>query len=125
MSAQIRQNIYDAWVDGEVSAVEALRALCHDYEELDDTYKQFEAMREHTREQIGNVLVRLDGKAEIKGFGTLTISAPVVVEGFDKKALTALVDALAQEGNVEMVQRIAACRTRTSRAGGLRIEREK
>lgn len=125
MTILVRQNTYGAWLDGDVSAMEALTALCSDYEELDDTYKQFEKLREMTREHIGNVLVKIDDKVEIKGFGTLTIAAPTISEGYDKKALNQLIDALVQEGNSEVAQRIMACRTRSSRAGGLRIEREK
>ena len=125
MIAQVRQNTYAAYLDGDVTAMEALRSLCSDYEELDVTYKDFEKLREQTREQISNVLVKIGDKVELKDFGTLTLMPPSIVEGFDKKALSELVAALALEGNVEIAQRIAACRTRTSRAGGLRIEREK
>jgi hypothetical protein len=125
MTAQVRQNTYAAYLDGDVTAMEALRSLCADYEELDSTYKDFEKMREQTRDQISHVLVKIGDKAEIKGFGVLTLMQPSIVEGFDKKALTELVAALALEGNVELAQRIAACRTKSARAGGLRIEREK
>lgn len=124
MTILVRQNVYGAWLDGDVTAMEALRALCTDYEELDDTYKQFSAMREQTREQIGNVLVKLDGKAEIKGFGTLSIAAPVVVDGFDKAKLQALINDLVVEAP-DIAARLLACKTKTSRSGGLRIEREK
>lgn len=125
MTVHVRQNIYGAWLDGEATAMEALRSLCNDYEELDATYKSFEGMREQTREQISNVMVKLGDRVEVKGFGILTMTAPTITEGFDKKALTELVNALVAEGQFEIAQRIAACKTRTSRAGGLRIEREK
>src|SRR5689334_1884199 len=75
--AVVRQNIYAAWLDGEVSAVEALHSLCADYEELDQTYRQYEGMREQTRQQLSEVLEKMGGKAEVKGFGVLTITAPV------------------------------------------------
>lgn len=125
MTAQIRQNVYGAWLDGDVTAMEALRSLCADYEELDSTYKDFEGLREQTREQISNVLVKIGDKVDVKGFGILTLTAPSITEGFDKKALNALVNSLVQEGNLEVAQRIMACRTQSARSGGLRIEREK
>jgi len=125
MIAQVRQNTYAAWLDGDVTAMEALRALCADYEELDATYKDFEGMREQTRNQISHVLSKIGDKVEMKGFGVLTLMAPQIVEGFDKKALTELIVALTLEGSTDVAQRLAACRTKTSRAGGLRIEREK
>ncbi len=125
MTAQVRQNIYGAWLDGDVTAMEALRSLCSDYEELDATYKDFEGLREQAREQISNVMVKIGDRVEVKGFGLLSLMQPSIVEGFDKKALTNLVRDLVQEGSADMAQRIMACSTRTARVGGLRIEREK
>jgi len=125
VTAQVRQNVYAAYLDGDVTAMEALRSLCADYEELDSTYQDFGKMRDQTRDQISNVLVKIGDKAEIKGFGVLTLMQPSIVEGFDKKALTELIVALTLEGNTDVAQRLAACRTKTARAGGLRIERER
>ena len=125
MTAQIRQNIYGAWLDGDVTAMEALRSLCDDYEELDKAYKDYEGLREQTRDQIGNVLVKIGDKVEIKGFGTLTLMAPQIVEGFDKRALNDLIIQLIEDGYAPIAQQIAACKAKTSRTGGLRIEREK
>jgi hypothetical protein len=125
MTAQVRQNIYAAWLDGDVTAMEALRSLCADYEELDATYKDFEGLREQTREQISNVLARYGDKAEIKGFGVLTLTAPSTVISFDKQKMAALMNELVDEGEEPIADRIAACRTKSARSGGLRIEREK
>lgn len=124
MTTVVRQNIYVAWQDGDVTAMEALRSLCGDYEELDQTYRQFEQMREQTREQISNVLVKLDGKAEIKGFGKLTLMEPSIVKGFDKAKIQTLINELVAD-YPDIAARLAACETKTARAGGLRIEREK
>lgn len=125
MTAQVRQNTYAAWLDGDVTAMEALRSLCNDYEELDATYKDFEKLREQTRDQISMVMTRISDKVEIKGFGVVSLMAPQVVIGFDKQKLAALMNELDDEGETAISDRIAACRTKTSRAGGLRIEREK
>ena len=51
--------------------MEALRSLCADYEEIEQSYKDFERIREATRDQISTVLVKLNGKAEVAGFGKL------------------------------------------------------
>jgi hypothetical protein len=124
-TAQVRQNIYAAYLDGDVTAMEALRSLCSDYEELDATYKDFEGLRDQARDQISNVLVKIGDRVDVKGFGVLTLMQPSIVEGFDKKLLTELIIALTLEGNTDVAQRLAACRTKSARAGGLRIEREK
>ncbi len=124
MTILVRQNTYGAFLDGDVTAMEALRALCDDYEEIEQSYKDFEKIREATRDQIGNVLVKLDGKATVAGFGTLTLSEPVVVKGFDKAKIQALINDLV-EAHPEIAARLVACETKSMRAGGLRIEREK
>ena len=122
---EYRQNVYAAYLDGDVTPMEALRSLCSDYEELDSTYKDFEGMREQTREQISNVLVKIGDKVEVKGFGTLSLMQPSVVESYDKKKLTALIFELMDEGEPTIADRIRACASKSARAGGLRIERAK
>lgn len=124
MTAQVRQNVYAAWQDGDVSAMEALRSLCADYEEADGCYKDFERIREGIREQIGNVLAHLDNDATVPGFGRLLITEPSITVGYDKAQIRALMDELA-ESHPELAERLSACQTRSMRAGGLRIEREK
>jgi hypothetical protein len=47
-----------------------------------------------------------------------------VVQSFDKKRLDRLINDLLAEAP-EVAERIAACRTRSMRAGGVRITREK
>ncbi len=125
MHGQVRQNIYGAWLDGDVTAMEALRSLCDDYEELDKAYKDFEGMREQTREQIGNVLVRVGDKVEIKGFGRLSMTAPGVMVRYDKALLDALIYNLRDVGHDDIADQISGCRIESMKAGGLRIEREK
>jgi hypothetical protein len=105
--------------------MEALRSLCSDYEELEAAYKDYERLREGAREQISNVLSRIGDKVEIKGFGVLTLTAPSIVTGYDKQKVAALVNELIDEGESTIAERLTACRTKTARAGGLRIEREK
>ena len=124
MIAQVRQNIYGAWQDGEVTALEALNSLMDDYGELDQSYKDFEGMREQTRNQISEVMTKLGDRVAVKGY-VLTMMAPQVVEGYDKKALNALIYELIDEGEFPIADRIRACATKSARAGSLRIERDK
>lgn len=126
MTILVRQNIYGAWLDGDVSAIEALTALCNDYEELDDTYKQFEGMREQTRAQISHVVSTMDGeRAEVKGFGTLSITPSSVTKSYDREKLGALIAMLRDQGFDAIADQIVACRVEKPRVGSLRIEREK
>jgi hypothetical protein len=124
MTPMIRQNIYAAWLDGDAMPMEALRSLCSDYEELDGAYRDFGQMREQLREQIGNVLLKLDGRADVPGFGKLTLAEPVIVRGFDKAKIQALINDLIED-HPDIAARLVACETKSARAGGLRIEREK
>lgn len=124
MTAQVRQNIYGAWLDGDVTAIEALHSLCSDYEELDQAYRDYDALRGTVRDQISNVLEKLDGRAEVSGFGKLTITAPTITEGYDKAKIREIImDIIADYPDI--AARLAACSTKSMRAGGLRIEREK
>ena len=124
MTAQVRQNVYAAWLDGDVTAMEALRSLCADYEEIEQSYKDFEGLRNQTRDQLSQVVEKLDGKVELKGFGVLTITNAVVTEGYDKAKIRDLIMDLVAD-HPDIAARLAACSTKTARAGGLRIEREK
>lgn len=126
MIGQVRQNIYGAWLDGEATAMEALRALCSDYEELDDTYKQFDKMRDDTRNQISHVVSTMDGeRAEVKGFGFLSITPPSVTKSYDREKMGALIAMLRDQGFDDIADQIVACRVEKPRTGSLRIEREK
>ncbi len=124
MTVQIRQNIYAAYLDGEATAMEAIRSLCDDYEELDKAYKDYEGLRNQTREQMSHVVDRIGGKVEVKGFGMLTITAPTISEGYDKAKIRDLIMDLVAD-YPDIAARLAACATKSARSGGLRIEREK
>jgi hypothetical protein len=121
----MRQNGYLAFLEGDMTAMEALNSLCADYEELDDCCKSYNGMRDQTRDQMSNVMVKIGDKVEVKGFGVVALSSGVVVDGFDKSKLKELIYELIDEGEPAIADRIRACATKTARAGGLRIEREK
>lgn len=124
MTRLVRPNIYQQYIEGDAMPMETLRSLYDDYEELDSAYKSYEKMRETVREQMSNVLVKLDGKAEIPGKARLMLTEPAVVKGYDPAALDALIDGLADEYPY-IASQIAGCRKKTMRSGGLRIERVK
>lgn len=124
MTIHVRQNTYAAWLDGDATAMEALRALCGDYEEVEQSYKDFAQIRDGLRDQISQVVDKLGGKVELRGFGTLMVTSPTVSEGYDKTAIRALIMDLVTD-YPDIAARIAACATKSARAGGLRIEREK
>lgn len=124
MTAQVRQNTYAAWLDGDATAMEALRSLCSDYEEIEASYKDYEALRNTVRDQLSQVVEKLDGKVVLKGFGTLTLSPPSITEGYDKAQIRAIILDLVAD-YPDIAARLAACSTKSMRAGGLRIEREK
>jgi hypothetical protein len=122
----MRPNTYAAWKDGDASAVEALRSLCADYEELDATYRDFERIREQTRNQISEVVATFDGeKAEITGFGVVRLTQATVTQRYDAGRLDELATHLALCGLSGIADRILACKEMGMRAGSLRIEREK
>ena len=124
MTAQVRQNMFGAWIDGDVTAVEALHSLCSDYEELDAAYKSYEGMREQTRDQMSTVMASIGDRVEVKGFGVLTLTAPSVTEGYDKKLIRELIHDLIDD-HPDIASRLIGCATKSARAGSLRIEREK
>ena len=124
MTTQVRQNIYAAYLDGDATAMEALRSLCDDYEEIEQSYKDFEGLRNQTREQMSHVVDRIGGKVEVRGFGTLTITAPTISEGYDKAKIRDLIMDLVAD-YPDIAARLAACAIKSARSGGLRIEREK
>lgn len=119
----VRQNIYSAYLDGDAMPMETLRSLCADYEELDDSYKQFSEMRDTAREQIGHIVARdFANDVDVPGFGRLLITAPSFTKGYDSAALDGLIDSLADD-YPHIASQIAGCRKKTMRSGGLRIER--
>jgi hypothetical protein len=124
MTTLIRQNIFAAWLDGDVSDMEALRSLCADYEEIESSYKDFERIKAATRDQIARVMVKLGDKVEVNGFGTVLMTAPSIVSGYDKAKIKALIEEWSGDFP-EFAEALAACETKSSRAGGLRIERER
>lgn len=119
-------NPFTEWEEGNLSAYRALRALCMDLGEVESELAPLQKQRDDTRNQIGDILLTQDNyKAEIKDFGRLMITAPSISAKYDTKAVDALVSWLVDAGYTDIAERLAACKIKSMRAGGLRIERER
>lgn len=125
MADTMTQSPYWAWQDGDMSPMEALRALCVELGEVESEIEPLETERGTLRSQISEVLTKIDGeKAEIKGFGVVRLTQASVTKGYDKAKIQALINELIAD-YPDIAARLVACETQSMRAGGLRIEREK
>lgn len=115
---------FDDWQDGRLTDDQALRALASDLGEVESQLAPIEAEKAALRDQISRVVERIGGVAQIAGFGKLEITAASVVVSYDKRQIEDLLIDLTTT-HPEIAARLAACRTRGSRAGSLRITREK
>lgn len=117
--------VFDEWEAGDLTDAHALRALCSDMAEVESQIAPLEAERARLKAQISLVLARAGGRAELAGFGKLTITAPSVTKSYDTRRLDDLLVRLLADGYGPIVEQIAQCRRESQRSGGLRIEREK
>lgn len=115
---------FDDWRAGFVTDAQALRSLASDLGEVESQLTPFELEKQSLRDQISQVLEHAGGQAQIAGFGRLEITAASVVTSYDKKQIEALLIDLTST-HPEVAQRLAACRVKGTRAGSLRITREK
>ena len=120
-------NNLEAWRDGYLTDMEALRALCSDLGEVESDLEPLNQQREQLREQISDVVVKSGGQAEVRGFGTLQWAPPSEIKSYDTKQLNELIITLSAIGGAaaEIAQQIAKCKKFTPRKGFLRISREK
>lgn len=115
-----------AWSDGELSDLEALRALALQLGEVESDLEPLQREREHLREALGQIVARLPSqKAEVKGFGALAITGGGETVSYDAKALDSLMARLLAEGYTQVAGAIADARKTSQRAASLRITREK
>ena len=117
-------NIFEQWEAGEVSDEQALRSLASDLGEVESQLAPIEQEKQALRDQISRVLDHAGGTATIAGFGRLEITAASVVVSYDKKQIEELLIDLTTT-HPEIAARLAACRVKGTRAGSLRITREK
>lgn len=117
------RDLFQQWQDGDVTDLEALRALWSDLREVESSIAPLEAERQTLRERIGLIVART-GPVQLAGFGKAQITNPSVSAGYDTKKLDSVLAELAQS-YPHAASLVAACRKETARAGGLRIETEK
>lgn len=118
-------SIFDDWKTGNVGVYEALRAVTLDLAECESELEPLQREREQLRAQVSELVDAAGGKAEVPGFGKLEITPASRTTSYDKRALQSLVNDLVAEGCGEIAGRILACERESSRAGSLRITREK
>lgn len=116
--------IFTDYENGTVGPVQTLRALCMSLGEVESELEPLAAEREQLRHQIGDVVARMDRQLEVvPGFGTIRITGPGISERYDTTAVDAIVSQLMDEGHGQLAEALAACKVKSMRAGGLRIER--
>lgn len=115
--------IYDEWQDGDVTDLQAIRALCMELGEVESELSPLQKQRETLRARISTIVERV-GAIEIDGFGRLLITDPTIVKAFDKAKIQTLISELVED-YPDIAARLMACETKSQRIGGLRIEREK
>jgi hypothetical protein len=114
------------YTDTHLTPMQALRSLCSDLAEVESEIAPLERQRQDLRNQISEMLTRVDGEqATIKGFGTVRLMSASVVDKWDGKALAALAYQYEDAGQPEIARAIRECKEKTMRAGGLRVERGK
>lgn len=116
---------FTEWDSGELTDVQAVRALAMELGEVESELAPLEAQRARLRDELSRVVAHMGGKAEVPGFGALAMTAPSITNSYDAKRLDELVLSLIAEGQHDYAEAIANCRKQTQRAGSLRIVREK
>lgn len=113
------------WDAGTLTDEQTLRALAYDLAEVQSELEPLKAQEARLRDELSRVLAHAGGKADVAGFGQLTMTAPSITTSYDQKRLDDLVLSLIAEGHTDVAEAIAACRKQGQRAGSLRIVRSK
>ncbi len=111
------------WESGNLSDDAALLELCAELDAVEHALASIEEARQQTRALTSEVVERIGGRAQVRGFGQLIITAPGSVVNYDRETLDALLVQLEREHN-PLAATIRAARKVTSRAGHLQIKRE-
>lgn len=116
---------FRAWRDAELDTDKALHELCATLGEVESQIAPLTAEKEQARNEISYILAAVGLTAHtVAGFGKLEVTPATLVKGWDSKALQSLLDELLDE-SPDLAARLNRCRTQTSRAGSLRITRER
>lgn len=115
---------FEKWQDNELDPQEAVTALAHQLDSLQDRLEPLQEMEKALRSQMSVIVEALGGKVQLPGFGKLENTTPSKLVSYDRKALDNLVIRLMQY-SPEIAQDIANCRAESFRAGSFRITRER
>ena len=116
---------FTEWEAGTLTDIHAIRSLAMDLAEVESELAPLEKQRQQLRDELSRVLAHAGGKAEIAGFGQLTMTAPSITTSYDQRRLDDLVLSLIADGYSDIAESIAGCRKQSARSGALRIVREK
>lgn len=117
-------SIYDLWMDGDITDVQALRALCSELGEVESELELLGKDRETLRAQLSHIVGKM-GTQDVPGFGRLEITSPSKVESFSREDLNLLVAQLKVAGHKNIADMIETCKRWSERSGSLRITRER
>lgn len=113
------------WDAGTITDTQALHALAMELGEVESELAPLEAQRQRLRDELSRVVAHMGGKAEVAGFGQLTMTAPSVSRSYDAKGLDELCLQLIQDGYGPIAEQIARYCRESARTGSLRIVRER
>lgn len=116
---------YRAWADGEIDARTALAGYAADLREMEARAEPLERLRVTVRALCEEIVKQAGEAIAIPGFGEFAFAPAGIVRGYDRKALDALLHDLIAAGEGGWAQRLEGCRAETTRAGGLRITKER
>lgn len=111
---------YQDYLDGHLTAQQALRALLSDLGEIEDQLNTLNKQRDGMRDAISSIIAR-EGNQEIGDTRLLITNASVTIS-YDRKALDDLALRLTAT-HPEIAAELARCRKESMRAGSLRIEK--
>lgn len=102
------------------------RSLLSDLAEIESEIAPLERQRARARDALGLALERCEGRrVALEGYGVARLAEAAVVRQWSTERLTHLCAWLVETGRDEIADMIQSCREETTRAGGLRVERER
>jgi len=116
---------YDEWSKGDLEDGAVIHALAMDLGEVESDIKPLEKQREDLRDKISQVMYHYGHDMIISGFGKIEMTAGFTGHRYDTGAIDQIISELRDSGNEELAKYIEMARLETSRAGSLRITREK
>jgi hypothetical protein len=118
-------SVFAEWDAGDLTDYQALRSLAIELGEVQSELSPLRMQEARLRDELSRVLAHAGGKAEVPGFGALLLTQPSVTRSYDTEGLNNLCLQLISDGYGPIAEQIARLRRESSRAGSLRITKEK